>query len=194
MGIFSRHNDNDNTDEEFSHVDLPSQKDLNDDFLDSSEFTAPSPHRTASRKPDYDIEKAIQLMSALPEGETQLVVTIVQQTLESMGVDVGDIIQDAERKEKRLNDSHQKLRHSIRDLEAKIADKNQQIKALLEDLKETSKVKQQLLLTQKEDKPAASPTQSATPPQDSVTTGATETTYNAQSASKDSPPSPKPMH
>jgi len=198
MGIFSRQNDNDNNDEELSHVDLPTQNDLSDDFLDNSEFTAPSAPQKSLRKPDYDIEKAIRLMSALPEGETQLIVTIVRQTLESMGVDVGDIIQDAECKEKRLNDRHQKLRHSIRDFEAKIADKNQQIKALLEDLKETSKVKQQLQLTQNEDKPVAAPTPSPSPSpstqQNSATDKITSTEPSTQTAKPDAPMRPKPMH
>mgnify|MGYP007087006683 FL=1 len=194
MGIFSRQNDNDNNDEELSHVDLPTQNDLSDDFLDNSEFTAPRAPQKSLQKPDYDIEKAIRLMSALPEGETQLVVTIVRQTLESMDVDVGDIIQDAECKEKRLNDRHQKLRHSIRDFEAKIADKNQQIKVLLEDLKETSKVKQQLQLTQNEDKPVAAPTPSPSTQQNSATEKITSTEPSTQTAKQDAPTRPKPMH
>lgn len=148
MGIFSRQSDDERSDEEFSHVDLPNQKDLNTNFLEDSDFSAPQA-RVTPKKPNYDIEKAIQLMNSLPQGDAQLVVTVVQQTLESTGVDVKDIISDADHKEKRLNDRHKQLRDNIQSLEAQIADKNQKIKVLLEDLKVTSHVKQQLLLTQK---------------------------------------------
>lgn len=153
MGLFSRH-DESADEEEFSNVQLPTQDDLREDFLDDDTLTTSA--RVSPRKPHYDIEKAVQLMSALPDGDPQLVVTIVQQTLESMGVDVSDIILNAEEKEGRLNEKHKQLRSSIQQLETQIADKNQQIKSLLEDLKQTSRVKQQLQLTQKQPvKPAA---------------------------------------
>ncbi len=145
MGLFSRHEE-DTTEDDFSNVQLPTQDDLNESFLGDGELTAPA--RVSTRKPHYDIEKAVELMSGLPEGDPKLVVTIVQQTLESMGVDVSDIILNAEEKESRLNEKHKQLRSSIQQLEAQIADKSLQIKSLLEDLKQTSTVKQQLQLTQ----------------------------------------------
>lgn len=148
MGLFSRHSEDNNRDDEFANVELPTQKDLNESFLSQEDFAPPSAPRVSTRKPEYDIEKAIKLMSTLPEGDAHLVVTVVQQTLESLGVDVCDIIIDAEKKEKRLNDRHLQLKNSIQDLESQIADKNRQIKALLQDLQETTHVKQQLQLTQ----------------------------------------------
>ncbi|MGH1371980.1 MAG: hypothetical protein ACRBBW_08100 [Cellvibrionaceae bacterium] len=194
MGIFSRQSDDDNTDDDFSQVELPSKKDLNTSFLDDANFDSPPVPRAAPRKPNYDIEKAIQLMNSLPPGEAQLIVTVVQQTLESTGVDVSEIIRDADKKEKQLNQQHKELREDIRQLEAQIADKNQKIKSLLEDLKVTSHVKQQLLLTQptkeaKTDTQATEPTPTAKAesidPADNP--GATLKT------SRQNPP-PKPMH
>lgn len=196
MGIFSRQNDSDNNDEDFSSVDLPSQKDLNPSFLEDSDFSGASTHRTPTRKPDYDIEKAIQLMNSLPQGEAQLVVTVVQQTLESTGVDVGDIIRDADHKEKRLNDRHKELRENIQSLEAQIADKNQKIKVLLEDLKVTSHVKQQLLLTQKtqESKTETNPSTTASQATNTDTAStAAHTTTKVKAQPQNLPPS-KPVH
>ncbi|MAZ90293.1 MAG: hypothetical protein CL693_21895 [Cellvibrionaceae bacterium] len=153
MGLFSRH-DESMPEDDFSNVQLPTQEDLNESFLDNGDLTTPA--RVSARKPHYDIEKAVQLMSGLPDGDPKLVVTIVQKTLESLGVDVSDIIINAEEKETRLNEQHKQLRSSIQQLETQIADKNQQIKSLLEDLKQTSTVKQQLQLAQQQTaKPAA---------------------------------------
>jgi len=185
MGLFSRQ-DESATEEDFSNVQLPTQDDLNEDFLGTGDLTTPA--RVSPRKPHYDIEKAVQLMSGLPDGDPQLVVTIVQQTLESMGVDVSDIILNAEEKEGRLNEQHKQLRSSIQQLETQIADKNQQIKSLLEDLKKTSTVKQQLQLTQKQ---AAKP-EATDSPQNNQSAPAKNTA--AKKTARDNNNKEKPIH
>ncbi len=195
MGIFSRQSDTDNSDEDFSHVELPSEKDLNTSFLDASDYSAAAPRERAKKKPEYDIEKAIELMNSLPQGDPQLVVTVVQHTLESTGVDIKDIIQDGDAKEKRLNEQHKALRENIQQLEAQIADKNQKIKVLLEDLKITSQVKQQLLLTQKSPPPKTDTTHApSSSAAKSETATAVEPTSTEIKASSKTPPTSKPMH
>lgn len=162
MGLFTRQSPQPLDDDEFANIDLPTGQDLDDSFLDTPQVLSPA--RKAA--PNYTIEDAIALMQSLPKGDAELIVTVVQQTLESLDVVVGDIITDAETKEKRLNNRHEQLKGDIQSLQAKIEDRNQQIETLLHQLKDITNVKQQLQTSQKSNppKPAAqkATTQAAT--------------------------------
>ncbi len=59
----------------------------------------PTPKPAAEpAKPTYGIQNAIELMRQLPSDNVPLVVEVVKKTLESLHVDIGSIITDAERK------------------------------------------------------------------------------------------------
>ena len=164
MGLFSRdkapEKDNDNL---FEDRGLPGSDDLNESFLDeraAGEPTIDIPEkRTASAPtPKYGIEEAIALMRKLPKDDAEVVVTVVNKTLESTHIQVADIIQDAAAKETRLREQHKKLETEIKDFQREIERRNQQIAELLTDLKETSEVSQRLQLAlelEKKNKPAA---------------------------------------
>src|SRR5262245_31032584 len=68
---------------------------------------APPPKPVEDERTNFSIDQAIELMRALPaasEQNVQLVVTIIKTTLESLKVRVSDIIEDASRKQKRLEE------------------------------------------------------------------------------------------
>ena len=74
----------------------------------------PAPSNTAANKPTYRIADAIQLMRALPVDQNpELIVSVVRATLGSLNVRLPDIIDDATRKEKavqeRINTFHAQI-------------------------------------------------------------------------------------
>lgn len=99
----------------------------------------------------YGIQHAIQLMRELPEGELEVVVTVVKKTLESMSVAVTDIIQDAEFKEQEIRQKSDQLSQEIVDLESQINERKMQIDALNDEAKETALVKNHLKLAEQLD-------------------------------------------
>ncbi len=103
---------------------------------------------------DYGIEQAIALMRTLPDDSVELVVRVVKHTLESTDIHIPTIIEDASKKQKRIDDRVALLKEEIRDLEAEIARRTEEIAALEEDHKETSMVKERLELAEKLDKQA----------------------------------------
>ncbi len=103
---------------------------------------------------EYGIEQAIALMRTLPDDSVELVVRVVKHTLESTDIHIPTIIEDASRKQKRIDDRVALLKEEIRDLEAEIAKRTEEIGTLEEDHKETSMVKERLELAEKLDKKA----------------------------------------
>ena len=72
-------------------------------------------------RPHYGIEQAIQLMRALPiDQNPALVVAVIKTTLESLKVKVSDIISDAARKQKDLEERVSNLKRAIADFEKEI--------------------------------------------------------------------------
>ncbi|PCJ17984.1 MAG: hypothetical protein COB04_07980 [Gammaproteobacteria bacterium] len=171
MGIFSRDKADNDTSSEQPHEEEGSPLDepvLLDDAVDlkgNIDFgnQANSKMSQRARPPtfSYGIEHAIQLMRELPEGELEIVVTVVKKTLESMSVTVTDIIQDAEFKEQEIQQKSDQLIQEIEDLESEISDRKMQIDALNADAKETALVKNHLKLAEQinKDEPSASPPQ-----------------------------------
>jgi hypothetical protein len=131
---------------------------------------APAPVVTPSKAsmkadhPDYGINKAIELMRMLPDDNVELVVRVVKTTLESTNIDVGSIINDASRKQSQIEARVGVLKESIAELEAEIATFRKEISALEADHKETSTVKDRLMLAEKLASGPARPAKATTPP------------------------------
>lgn len=120
----------------------------------SSRPAAPAPAavRTGgSRSPvtTYGIDDAIQLMRTLPQENVELVVRVVKHTLESTRIDIGAIIDDASQKQQRIEARVQVLKDAIADLEREIQIRRKEIDELETDHRETTKVKERLVLAEK---------------------------------------------
>jgi hypothetical protein len=101
-------------------------------------------------RPHYGIEQAIQLMRHLPVDQNPaLVVAVIKGTLESLRVKVSDIIQDASRKQKDLEDRVGNLKRAIADFEKEIDTRKEEIARLEADHKETTAVRGRLELAEK---------------------------------------------
>lgn len=101
-------------------------------------------------RPHYGIEQAIQLMRALPVDQNPaLVVAVIKTTLESLKVKVSDIISDAARKQKDLEDRVSNLKRAIADFEKEIETRREEIARLEADHKETTAVRGRLELAEK---------------------------------------------
>jgi hypothetical protein len=130
--------------------------------LSSPKAGAPAANRAGSTaapaddevRMQYGIEQAIQLMRALPvaDANVELVVAVVKTTLESLKVRIADIIVDAARKQKDLEDRVDRLQKEIVDFEREITQRRETIGLLEADHAETSSVKQRLELAEKAQK------------------------------------------
>jgi chromosome segregation ATPase len=116
-------------------------------------------------RPAYGIENAIQLMRALPvDQNVELVVAVIKGTLESLKVKVSDIIEDASRKEKDLENRVSNLKQQISEFEKEIQQRRDEIGRLEADHAETSSVKGRLQLAERSQK-----AQTPTPPTPTAT-------------------------
>jgi hypothetical protein len=110
-------------------------------------------------RPHYGIDQAIQLMRALPVDQNpELVVAVIKTTLESLKVKVSDIIVDAEKKTKDLEERTANLRRAIADFEKEIETRKEEIARLEADHKETTSVRARLELAQKAQRGAVAKT------------------------------------
>jgi hypothetical protein len=100
---------------------------------------APSP------QPRIGIDHAIELIRSLPtERNVELVVTVLKTTLESLGIRVNDIVQDAARRQKDLEGRVGQLKNEIGTLEKEIEQRAQEIVRLEAAHAETTKVRDYL--------------------------------------------------
>lgn len=99
--------------------------------------------------PDYGIDKAIELMRQLPEDNIELVVQVVKTTLESLGIDVGSIIQDAALRQSDIQTRIGVLRKEIAGLETEIDTRRSEIGALDTEYREATLVKERLGMAEK---------------------------------------------
>jgi hypothetical protein len=107
-------------------------------------------HHDDEPRPHYGIEQAITLMRALPVDQNPaLVVAVIKTTLESLKVKVSDIISDAARKQKDLEDRVANLKRAIADFEKEIETRTEEIARLEADHKETTAVRGRLELAEK---------------------------------------------
>jgi hypothetical protein len=79
----------------------------------------------------------------------ELVVIVIKSTLESLKVKVSDIILDADRKTKDLEERVANLKRAIADFEKEIETRKEEIGRLEADHKETTNVRQRLELAEK---------------------------------------------
>lgn len=116
-----------------------------------------SPAPLASARPaggrspvtSYGIDDAIQLMRTLPQENVELVVRVVKHTLESTRIDIAAIIDDASQKQQRIEARVGILKDAIADLEREIQVRRKEIDELETDHRETTKVKERLVLAEK---------------------------------------------
>jgi hypothetical protein len=99
--------------------------------------------------PDYGINKAIELMRLLPEDNIELIVRVVKTTLESTNINVASIVQDATRKQAQIEARVGVLKNEIAGHESEIATRRSEIALLETDHKETTSVKDRLVLAEK---------------------------------------------
>ena len=99
----------------------------------------------------YGIAETTLLMRTLPvDQNVELVVRVIRNTLESMNVQLSDIIEDALVKEKGLQDRMDTLKAEIAEFSALIDNRRQEIGRLHDELSETTTVRERLLLAQKQ--------------------------------------------
>lgn len=103
---------------------------VNLDELDQAAFEKPfSKARPAMQGPvpDYGVDKAIELINGLPQNDLDSAIEVVMHTLESMGIDVGAIINDAEQKEYRLAERIDFLKREIETISSQISKHGEEI-------------------------------------------------------------------
>ena len=116
-------------------------------FADAGAPTSPGAP-TGAR--GYGISDAIHLMRSLPVDQNiDLVVRVVRATLASLNVKVQDIIEDASRKEKSIQDGISSLRGKVGELEKELEAKRREITVLETELKETTGVKDRLQMAER---------------------------------------------
>jgi hypothetical protein len=97
----------------------------------------------------YGIDDAIKLMRTLPVAENEyLVVRVMKTTLESLKVRVGDIIDDAMKRQDVLGKKVADYRAQITSFEREIEARRHEIHRLEEELNEVTKVKERLEATE----------------------------------------------
>ena len=134
-----------------------------------TEAPKPAPQQPAAKEAravhpetdDYGIEKAIELMRTLPAENVELVVQVVKFSLESVGIKLPIIIEDAIRRQKDIQGRIGVLRAEIADLEAEIKTRKDEIERLDADHKETTMVRERLELAESIGKPKSTSAQHA---------------------------------
>jgi hypothetical protein len=112
--------------------------------------TTAAPPAAAPPKGGYGIGEAIQLMRSLPvDQHPDLVVRVVRATLGSLNVHLPDIIEDASKKQKTVQDRIAAVHGQIGELEKQLEAHKRDIAALEADLKETTSVKERLQMAEK---------------------------------------------
>jgi uncharacterized small protein (DUF1192 family) len=117
----------------------------------------------ASDGDDYGIERAIELMRTLPSENVELVVQVVKFSLESVGIKLPAIIEDAIRRQKDIQGRIGVLKGEIADLEQEIKQRKEEIDRLEADHKETTMVRDRLELAENLGKPARPGVSAAAP-------------------------------
>ena len=130
---------------------LEDDSNTNSNQVVSPQRQEPRPQSNVRSNPNaYGIEDAIKLMRQLPKVDSEILITVVNKTLESANIKVSTIIADAEGKENNIKERNVRLGSRIKELENEISQLNEEITILTADLKETSKVKELLQLSVKQ--------------------------------------------
>lgn len=122
-------------------------------------------------RPCYGIEKAIELMRQLPVEDTNadLMVQVIRTTLDSAGVQVSSIIEDATQRQSDIQARATALKEEVASLKEQISRRSEEIAALEKDYQETTLVKDRLLrdgssAATAPGSPAETPAPAAAPP------------------------------
>ena len=107
---------------------------------DTSEFI----QQFDSNPTGYGIDNAIELMRQMPDGDINIISTVIRRTLESTNVQVAEIITDAKNKEADIRSRAKRLEAEIRDLEEKVSTRNTEIQGLQITLDEITQVMEYL--------------------------------------------------
>lgn len=95
--------------------------------------------------PRVGIDHAITLLRSLPtEKNATLVVTVLKTTLESLGIRVADIVEDAAKRLAQIEARNAQLKSEIATLEQEIAKRSEEIARMEAAHAETTKVKDYL--------------------------------------------------
>jgi hypothetical protein len=107
---------------------------------------APEVPQPASAKPAYGIEQAVALLESLPQGgrNRDLVFQVVKTTLQSLKVEVSEIVADASRKEATINTKIKGLENEIAEFDARIKAKRREVQGLRKEHQQILNVRQHL--------------------------------------------------
>jgi hypothetical protein len=106
----------------------------------------------------YGISEVIKLMRSVPvEQNPELVVRVIKAALESMNVKVNEIIEDAGKKQQKIQDRINAVDAEIADYSKQIESRRQEIGKLKTDLNETVTARQRLELAEKGAAAASAP-------------------------------------
>lgn len=148
MGLFQKNKSEEKSKDEMDdYVDtlLEDSKAISNDEIDEK-FSVES--MTLNAK--YGIDHVVALMRDLPADASDIVVSTVTKTLESAGIDVVKIIEDACNKETALTAQITDLNDEIDELKRQIGEKKEQINVSSAVLEETKRVRELLESTRKE--------------------------------------------
>ena len=97
-------------------------------------------------KPAYGIEQAVELLESLPQGgrNRDLVYQVVKTTLQSLEVEVEQIVADAQRKERELEGQLETLETRIAEFEAQIKATRREAQGLRQRHQRIRRVREQL--------------------------------------------------
>jgi hypothetical protein len=138
-----------------SKEDLPQFVDSLLDAADLSGVPESDPESLITHPVEYGIDKAIELLRKLPEENTDLVVTVVRETLQSANIDVDLVVEDAQIKANRMQDKMSELTSEIAVLKTQIAQKEAEIIQTETTCKETQRVQELLQRSQQPMKSSA---------------------------------------
>jgi TolA-binding protein len=106
--------------------------------------------RSTAASPAYGIGEVIKLMRTLPVDQNpELVVRVIKGTLESLNVHLTDIIDDATKKQQKVQERINALDGEISELTKQIETRRQEIGRMKTDLNETTTARQRLELADK---------------------------------------------
>jgi hypothetical protein len=126
-----------------------SEKHEDQPMVHSQSEPTPPPASGAGARPAYGIDDAIRLMRTLPTDQNiDLVVRVIKNTLESMNVRVGDILNDASQKQEVLGGRIRDLNGEIAELEKQAGTRRSEIAQLEKELAEMTAVKDRLALAE----------------------------------------------
>lgn len=110
---------------------------------------------TEGGKVTFGVDEAIKLMRRLPVDNPEIVVTVVKATLESINIQVSEIIEDAKQKESEIEGKIKHLNSEIEDLKREIVQREEEIALMQSDLDETTSVKKRFEMVASEQKDAS---------------------------------------